>query len=634
MKNGKFIGFSVLTLGGIGLYAALKPKTKTSTSNSANTTETPTIVQAPYVSSNPTALNSGVSVTFNATNVTGVVHWFKNGAYVAEGVNYTVSNPTQGDIYTAKCFFNNIYSDVSTGFTIGSPVVVITVPAPVITSNPTNVTAGTSVTFTATIQNGINQWLKNGVYLSDGLTLTVSNPTQGDIYTSKCFYQNTYSVPSNAITVQAAPTVAAPTLTANPTNVVAGTSVTFTAGNVLGTHKFYKNGVFLQDSNTLTVANPTANDVYTGKNFQNSILSAASNAITVQANNSGITITEPNKPALFFSNNQPASYYNNTNNLPAIFQNTPTYDPVNEVVWMSNATIKVGINLRAGGHICYLSDINSNVNLVQNGYDKGRQICIDAYQRQDGYTQNGKVSRTLPNGGGNPASYNTTQGGDFMALAGVSGGHSPSLIDYKRVGNSYYVKVRPLFYTMDSEFAQVYIEATYTLLERSVKMEVTYTSFRTDNQFTGGGFDGAAFPACFVIDPLNRYKCYTGANPWTNDSLDTGVIPIVNQGQAELGRQLTENWVMAHKPDNSVAVGFCTPNNGQSIYSHIKQLEVGVGNPAGTEYTGGFTYIDTNHDFTIADRSNYAKTMVSYISTGTPAQVQSEFNRLHSIGLV
>jgi len=457
----------------------------------------------------------------------------------------------------------------------------------------------------------------------------VANPTQGDIYTSKCYYQNTYSVASNAITVQAIPTVAAPTLTANPTNVVAGTSVTFTAGNVLGTHKFYKNGVYLQDSNTLTVANPTQGDIYTGKNFQNSILSVASNSITVQANVSGITITEPAKPALYFSNNQPASYYNNTANLPAIFQNTAQYDSANDIVWISNAHIKAGINLKRGGQLMWLSDIGSNENTIYNGYDGGFQITIDAYQREDGYTQNGKVSHTAPNNGGNVSSYNTTMGGDFL-------NHSQSLIDYKRIGDSYYIKFRPIFYTLDSEPSQIYIEATYTLLERSVKMAVTYTSFRTDGQWNGGGFDAAAFPACFIVNTLNRYQVYTGANPWTNESPETGVLPIINQGGSVLGRQLTENWSMVHKADNSVAVGICTPNGGGSVYSQLKQLEVYNGNPAGTEFTGGFTYFDTSIDFNgiVGNRGNYSKTMHSYISTGTPAQVKAEFQRLHNLGLV
>jgi hypothetical protein len=192
------------------VYKLLYPsKVVSSGSSSANTGETPTIVTPPSIMSNPSTVIAGTSVTFSASNITGVCHWFKNGTYLSEGQFLTVANPTGTDIYTAKNFFNNIYSEASTGITVGS-VPTITVTPPTIVANPTNVVAGTSVTLTATIANGINQWLKNGVYLQDGLTLTVANPTANDVYTSKCYYQNTYSVVSNSFTVQSvqAPPVA------------------------------------------------------------------------------------------------------------------------------------------------------------------------------------------------------------------------------------------------------------------------------------------------------------------------------------------------------------------------------------------------------------------------------------------
>lgn len=457
--------------------------------------------------------------------------------------------------------------------------------------------------------------------------------------------------------------VTAPVINSNPTNPTAGTAVTFsTSSACAGTIKWWSGDAQMSSGLSYTVTNPLENDSYFATCTVGTTVSLSSNLISIAANiyppTGSITITEPNKPQYYFSNGHAPSYYDNNINMPAIHQSgtrnvtnysgkilsgitmQSNYSPTNDLVWLQNDKIKVGINLLRGGQIAWLSTLNSTTNLVYNGYDGGFQISIDAYQRQDGYTQNGKFSRKnysetlqyngVTNNSDNPlTSYNTTMGGDFN-------NNSQSLIAYYRITNGYVVKYRPIFYTLDAEFSQVTIEVKYTLQPgaSSVRCEYTYHSFRTDNQFTGGGFDGAAAPSCFIVNTLNRYQVYAGNAPFTNAAIEDGVLPIENYAQPLIARNATERFACVYNPQTLKTVGIYIPNSNPSEYVRLKQLEVYAGNPAGTEFTGGFTHFDFFQDFAnpIPDRSNYTKTILGYmIATDNPADARAEAYRLKTL---
>jgi hypothetical protein len=294
-----------------------------------------------------------------------------------------------------------------------------------------------------------------------------------------------------------------------------------------------------------------------------------------------------------------------------------------DLVWLQNDKIKIGINLLRGGQIAWASLINSTTNLVYNGYDGGLQISCDIYQAPNGYTQNGKISRFQDNPNATIASYNTTMGGDFN-------NNSQSLISYGPITNGYKVKFRPIFYTFDCEWAEVTIEAKYTLEPGSyaVKCEYIYKSFRTDGQYNHNTFDSSAIPACFLVNTLRKYQVYTGNSPWTNDTPEEGNVPINNDNgryfgslaEPVKGAQATERYSCVYNPDNGITIGAYMPTSRESEYTKIKQLEVYSGNPPGNEFEGGFTYLDFAQDLTdnvvttpIPDRSNFTKELKTYL---------------------
>ena len=95
-------------------------------------------------------------------------------------------------------------------------------------------------------------------------------------------------IPANEVVIRAFPlsnsSVAAPTITSNPTSPVAGNFVTFSAGNATGTISWYVNGVNANNiGSTFSVANPLKGDIYTAKRTVDGVTSSGSNQIKVQS---------------------------------------------------------------------------------------------------------------------------------------------------------------------------------------------------------------------------------------------------------------------------------------------------------------------------------------------------------------
>jgi hypothetical protein len=367
----------------------------------------------------------------------------------------------------------------------------------------------------------------------------------------------------------------------------------------------------------------------------------------------GFRRTEPNKPPYYFSDGNAPSHYDNNLNIPSIYRSETypesvppnkqisnyitmpaRYDKVEDLVWLENNYIKIGINLKRGGQIAWASLAGSDTNMVYNGYDGGFQIVLDAYLNPDGYTQEGQTAGRDENNvlDGSPVSYNVTHGGDKK-------NNSISLIDYHTVPNGYYVKLRPLQYPMRGLLSETYIEVTYTLTGRSIKCDYKFTSFRTDNQVDVGVSEigyGWGMPSCFLVNTLNRYSSYIGNSPFTNDSnLVDDIISNVSTaglcGDAKTART-TEKWGISYNGSTGLGIGVYNPSEGNNTIDVLfKQCEVYPPDDAGTEFTGGFTFMQPNITLTVPNSATFVKTTTAYIMVGNTNQVREEVYRLHNL---
>ena len=499
------------------------------------------------------------------------------------------------------------------------------------TSAPTLLTVnGNSINFSGYSNGTTIKLYKNGIYLNQSYLATNSQWSGLNISTGS--YSITATESGKYESAQSNVVQYTSTSVSNQTSTpfllsVGGTRITFSNYTVGTTLKLYRNGTYINISNLVNTNEWTGLNLSSGTysitaTDPNKTESGQSNAEQYTVPSASVVIIEPNKPQYYFSDGHPASYYNGNINLPAIFTNQPRYDPVNDIVWLKNNKIKIGINLKRGGQLAWASLIDATTNLVYNGYDGGFQVTLDAYQRKDGYTQGGEVAGSgIP---GKPTfSYNVTQGGDFH-------NNAVSLIDYHAIPNGYYVKIRPIHYPLTAKLSETYIEAWYTIIRQSVKIEYRYTSFRTDGQWNGAGFDGAGAPACFIVNTLNKYKTYTGTNPWTFSPSNGGTLPITNLGVLPVSSQATEHWGMVYDPqrlDSGIGVYNQADASGSTHFT-FKQLEVYPGNGPGTEFTNGFTFFQPFVNFNIPNRGAYVKDITAYLMLGTEYEIRAEAYRI------
>lgn len=494
--------------------------------------------------------------------------------------------------------------------------------------------------------------------VEDDLVTFIYNENGADI-------NETFRVPIGKIVIKAFPftntkvsdgggSVAAPTITSSPSNPTAGNSVTFTASACTGGRIDWFNGGDTPVSiiNPYPVLNPGANNNYTATCTIGTKTSVASNIIKISGTptSEGVKITPPVKPNYYYSDSHPPSYYYDANNSPSYINNshppviypTTTRDNVSlagksvstnismtaryleeDFVWLENNEIKIGLNLRRGGQLAWASRAGSTENLVYNGYDGGFQVTMDAYTGKDGYVQGGQTSSSgFP---GDLTNYNTTMGGDKY-------NNSQSLIDYHSVTNGFYVKLRPILYTIGAEFSQAFIEATYVLVGSAVKITYKYSSYRNDPHISEfGGINGTDAPACFIINTLNKYQTYVGSSPWTLGSVIDTVLPNTssppqrNAGNAA-SVDATERWALLYRYPDLKSIAIYIPSDGNSQLYTLKQKEVYDANDPGGEFQGGFSYFGgfTNFSVLAFDVRNYTKTIETYIILETSPEKARE----------
>lgn len=199
--------------------------------------------------------------------------------------------------------------------------------------------------------------------------------------------------------------------------------------------------------------------------------------------------------------------------------------------YLDNGVIRVGIDLDLGGAITWLSKSGDSLNLVNN-WDWGRQIQMSFYSGPVPYTPGGKQ----PAPQWRPLGWNPIQAGDHFH-------HGSRTLECRDDGKSLFVRARPMQWPLDNEPADCLFESRLSLERNTVQATCTLLNQRADaEQYPARNQE---LPALYTNGPFWRLMTYAGDKPFTRQPLTQ--MPAVFPWRTW---QATENWAALVNDDN------------------------------------------------------------------------------------
>jgi len=239
------------------------------------------------------------------------------------------------------------------------------------------------------------------------------------------------------------------------------------------------------------------------------------------------------------------------------------------IIYIQNSEIKLGVNLELGGAITYLSETASAENMINN-YDWGRQIQMSFYSGPNPY---------IPESGQQPhdrwafLGWNPIQSGDV-------GGFKSKVVDYYQGKDSIYIKSIPMQWPLANVPGACFFESSIKIKGNIVQVNNRIINQRKDK--TQYPARSQELPAVYVNAPYHRLVTYKGNRPFENDAISE--IPQNSETEPKWSHwQATENWV-AHLNENDFGLGIYTPEVQSYIGGFYGKKGVGGTKDAPTGY--------------------------------------------------
>ncbi len=212
---------------------------------------------------------------------------------------------------------------------------------------------------------------------------------------------------------------------------------------------------------------------------------------------------------------------------------------------LDNGTLKIGVDVRLGGAITYLSKSGSAENLV-NSADWGRQIQMSHYSGPVPFAPEGKT----PKPEWAALGWNPIQAGDAF-------GNRSQVLAHSNDGTVLYTKCVPMQWPLDNVPGDCTLESWISLSENVVNVRCRLNNARLDKtQYVGRSQE---LPAVYTNGAWFRLVSYLGDQPFTNAALTD--LPVVFPWT---GWQATENWT-ALVDKNGFGLGVVSPDNPTMI---------------------------------------------------------------------
>lgn len=214
-------------------------------------------------------------------------------------------------------------------------------------------------------------------------------------------------------------------------------------------------------------------------------------------------------------------------------------------IFIDDGRIKIGFNMSRGAGIYYISESNSQNNLINN-FDTGRLIQQSFYGNEDGSAWPGAG----PNGSAKPWAWNPVQGGSYD-------GQVSRINRWGTARNCFRSSVTPRNWAGKNMIEEVTMEQTVCILPGAVArchfvMKYTGSTHHAPREHE--------MPAVFVDWSLHQLISYAGNAPWTNQPLST-ITPPPQHGPInnDYHNDLTEHWA-AWVNDSGLGIGIYFPH--------------------------------------------------------------------------
>ena len=190
-----------------------------------------------------------------------------------------------------------------------------------------------------------------------------------------------------------------------------------------------------------------------------------------------------------------------------------------DLVYLQNNMIKLGINKSKGCGITYLASTENGVNVI-NHYDMGREIQASFYGGPDTYV--GPDGQVCKWGAFDHWPWNPIACGDQF------GNQSP-ILQFEKDDAAGFItcSITPLQWACNNIPCECSINVKYSLDEMAVRASVELVNNRVSDKNAYPAYD-QEFPAVYTNYFLTRLVGYIGSKPWTNDAMSefqTGFNP-------------------------------------------------------------------------------------------------------------
>ena len=236
----------------------------------------------------------------------------------------------------------------------------------------------------------------------------------------------------------------------------------------------------------------------------------------------------------------------------------PTDSATQEMSYLDNGTIRLGVDLSIGGAIAYLADLSQGDNLI-NSHDWGRQVQMSFYSGPVPYLPNGKNPNSTWMGIG----WNPIQSGDYA-------GYRSQVLEHTNDGLEIYVKCIPMHWPLDNEPGECTFESWIRLEENRVHARARIDNARSDT--TQYPARGQELPAVYTNGPYYKVMSYTGDDPFTGGELE----------------QFTKVWTTEKLEEGFNPWSHWLATEGWSALVNDDDWGLGVWSPETLKFTGGF----------------------------------------------